>query len=136
MFILYALAFTIIAFLVLRKKTRWDPRLVGSRLASKGLSIFLGGTVFVLIAEAAGQKSPAAALLVVGNFICIVGFITMLCGFGKNIKILYDPSLESGQGINLDSQFDYIQCPHCQKAKMMIEDKTVKCPVCKQKTRV
>jgi len=135
MIYIYFLALLLIAVLFVRKTPKWDPRLAGARLESKGLVIFLAGIILGLLAGELGEGFLYSFFKIISIIICLAGFITMLCGFGRHAKGVFgpiDPRREADPGYDLE----YIQCPHCKKAKMRKETKVVTCPICKKKTRI
>ena len=135
MIYLYFIALLAIAFFIIRKTPKWDPRWVGSRLQARGLAIFFGGIILGYLACDFGKGPTYSALKIIGNLACVAGFITMLFGFGKHAKVVFgpiDPKREVDPGYDLE----YILCPHCKKAKMRKETKVVKCPICKMKTTI
>lgn len=132
MIFIYTFGLLAVAILFLPNTRKLDPRLAGPLLLSKGgVVFFLGGLVLTLLAES--TKLPT--LRIFGNFICVVSYVVILCGFGlMSYKSFHgrDPKREVDPGYDLD----YILCPHCQQAEMRKETSVVKCPVCKKKTRL
>ena len=121
----------IIALLAVVKIPKWDPRWASARIFAKGQIIFLAGVILIFVAG----KTDITTIKAIGYITCIPGFAISLWGLVKHTQKIIgpiDPRRETDPGYDLE----YIQCPHCQQAKMRKEKQVVKCPICKKKTKI
>jgi hypothetical protein len=125
----------IISLVAIAKVPKWDPRWESARIFAKGQIVFLAGVILIFIAGKIDIYALKTTIKSIGYITCIPGFTIMFWGLVKHAQKIFspiDPKRETDPGYDLE----YIQCPHCQKARMRKEKKVVKCPICKKRTKI
>jgi len=111
-----------------------DPRFAGLRLSSIGGIIFFIGWLVPFAVGILNAGTVPGIIKITFTPIAIFGFLIAAAGMLKHYKLFFGP-IDPKREVDPGYDFDYLVCPHCQKAKMRIDSSVVKCPVCKKKTK-
>jgi len=105
------------------------------RTSLKGIALFIGsGLTLALIAEFSGGAPPKLLTWILLPT-ALFGFGVAVTGMFKHYKGMFGP-IDPKREVDPGYDFDYLLCPHCKKTKIRVESSTVKCPICKKKTRI
>lgn len=117
------------------KKKNKDPRFEGFRLSLKGFVVFFIGWSGPFFSGILNHGKVPEWIHVIFIPIAVFGMLIALKGMIKHYKDFFGP-FDPKRAVDPGYDFDYVICQHCKKTKIRAEGKSVKCPICKKKTKI